>query len=54
MQGLNQLPDFEAEPSEFENKNRGRLVSKFLLSFIDENTLKTIHEGTGINNNGVN
>lgn len=32
----NQPPDFDAKPEEFAKKNPGRVVAKFLLSFVDE------------------
>jgi hypothetical protein len=35
MRKLDRPPNFGAEPEVIERENRGRLVSKFLLSFLD-------------------
>ena len=42
IQELNHEPNFATELETFQSKNAGRLVSRFLLSFLDENALNKV------------
>jgi hypothetical protein len=42
IQELNHEPNFATELETFNSKNAGRLVSRFLLSFVDENALNKV------------